>query len=60
MLHPVLRIVGTISNSTEDLSQLVIDYGFLDKFAALMSNTSKHIKKEVMWIVSNLTAGTRE
>lgn len=60
LLHPVLRIVGTISNATEDLCQLIIDHGMLERFVLLLSNNSKHIKKEVMWIVSNITAGTSE
>lgn len=57
LLHPVLRIIGAISNAEESICQMIIDHGIEEKLSRLLSHESKHVRKEACWIISNITAG---
>eukprot|EP01029_Cantina_marsupialis_P029522 TRINITY_DN781793_c0_g1_i1.p1 TRINITY_DN781793_c0_g1~~TRINITY_DN781793_c0_g1_i1.p1 ORF type:complete len:491 (-),score=121.11 TRINITY_DN781793_c0_g1_i1:104-1576(-) len=61
VLVPCLRIVGNILTSEdEDLTQYVLDSGGLEVLLNLLANDTRLIKKEVLWSLSNITAGTQE
>jgi importin subunit alpha-6/7 len=60
ILHPILRIVGAISNGEEYICQGLIDHGVVDKLETLLNNESKNVRKEILWILSNIAAGNTE
>jgi len=56
---PAMRIVGNIATSSNDITQKLLDCNVLDPLNLLIATPKQGIKKEVCWIISNITAGTQ-
>lgn len=57
--NPALRAVGNIVTGTDTQTSVVVAAGALPVLKSLMLNESKaSIRKEVVWTLSNITAGT--
>jgi importin subunit alpha-2 len=58
--HPCLRIVGVFTNGEDRVCQQVLDNNGLDALEHLLSSTTKVIRKEALWAISNITAGNEK
>jgi len=57
--NPALRAIGNIVTGTDIQTSVVVQNGALPVLKKLMLNDSKtSIRKEVIWTLSNITAGT--
>jgi len=56
---PALRAVGNIATGDDFQTQTVISCGLLTVLPTLFNHPKKSIRKEVMWTISNITAGNR-
>jgi len=56
---PAMRIVGNIAQSNNEITQKLIDTDVLSALESKISLPKDNIKKEVCWIISNITAGTK-
>jgi len=54
-----LRILGNISVGNELQTEELLKYGILNLFFKLIDHQKKQIRREVCWILSNITAGTK-
>lgn len=55
----ILKVCGNlIAGNDDNITQRVIDMGFLDYVPMLLSRSTK-IRKETCWILSNIAAGTK-
>jgi len=58
---PALRMIGNIGSGSEDQTQLIVDLGVLEHLPTLLSVDERPvIRKEAMWLISNIAAGTQE
>lgn len=57
IVNPTLRILGNITNGTDEDAQICIDAGLVEATLVNMSHTHKIIRMECCWILSNLAAG---
>ena len=57
---PALRTVGNLLKENDEQTQLLISYGVLTQFATLLHHPKNTIRKEVVWSISNITAGNKE
>lgn len=56
---PAIRTLGNIASTDDaELTQSVLDFGLLDTLLPLVDSPEFLIRKEVMWTLSNVTAGT--
>lgn len=61
IVTPILRTIGNICSGTDEHGTSAIRSGILIKIMpALLSSSSHHIKKESLWVLSNLTVGSHE
>lgn len=61
MRTPALRTIGNIGSGSAEQTQLIVDLGVLDRLPPLLSSDERtSIRKEAMWLVSNITAGTQK
>lgn len=62
ILFPLLRILAYITNGDDVQTQMVINNGFLELFYELLADPTQdnRIRKEILWILSNITIGTPE
>ncbi len=57
--HQVLRVIGNILAGAEEHTQLLIDNGVIPVLRHVLLNAQKvSIRKETVWSLSNVTAGT--
>ncbi|OMJ92462.1 hypothetical protein SteCoe_4802 [Stentor coeruleus] len=56
---PCLRTLGNILWGS-DQAQKLLDLGFLDCVCKLLNQSKIELKKEMLWILSNITAGSDE
>lgn len=56
--YPALRIAGNIVSGDENDTQRMLDAGLLNVIAEIYPRASESWKKEILWIISNVTAGT--
>ena len=56
---PCLRIVGNIVSGDDSQTQSILDCGLLPILTDLLQSPKNTIRKEVCWIISNITAGTK-
>lgn len=59
IVTPFLRTCGNLIAGPDDITQKMLDMGFLNYVPRLLSR-SKDIKKETCWIISNITAGNKQ
>jgi hypothetical protein len=59
ILLSCLRIVGNIATGNANQTQLLLDWGILNKLSITIFNPKKNIRKESAWICSNIAAGTQ-
>ena len=57
---PALRTVGNLLTGNEEQTEVVISCGVLSHFTKLFEHRKKGIRKEVMWAISNITAGNKK
>jgi hypothetical protein len=57
LVQPALRALGNIVTGTDDQTEIVLQCNCLDPMVALCDNPKKVIRKEAMWMLSNITAG---
>jgi len=55
---PTLRILGNLSSSNDEHTQLLIDYNLLPIILNLTDHKKKAIRKEALFLLSNVAAGT--
>lgn len=61
IVTPILRTLGNICSGPDEHGTNAIRNGILIKvMPSLLSSTSHHIRKESLWVLSNLTAGSQE
>jgi hypothetical protein len=54
---PCLRTLGNILTGTDAETQACIDSGILVPLLKLLEHPKKPVRKEVVWSISNITAG---
>lgn len=59
VLLPCLRILGGFISKTAMTTQQVVDSGALDLFPKLIGHPNLNIRKEIVWMISNIAAGTQ-
>ena len=57
---PALRIVGNVITGSDDQTQCALECHCLNYFAPLLKSSSKDIRKECVWTVSNVAAGNKQ
>lgn len=57
---PVLKVFGNISASTDSQCEYLLKLGFISIIAPMLTHPAKSFKKEVLFIFSNLLAGSGE
>lgn len=60
MLTPALRTVGNIVTGNDKQTQAMIDAGLLLKMRFLLNHERRLTKKEALWVLSNIAAGTEQ
>lgn len=56
----VHRITAVIATGTTEMTQSLLNKRILDKALCLLHNAKPPLRKEIAWLVSNITAGTRD
>ncbi|RKP04830.1 armadillo-type protein, partial [Thamnocephalis sphaerospora] len=58
LILPLVRALGNISAGPDEYTaQFVAEKGFIDLLAGLLQCESRPVRKETLWLFSNLTAG---
>lgn len=60
ILAPVLRLLGNIVSADIVFSQAVIDAKLLEVMPRVMLNTSRAVREEACWMLSNIAGGQAE
>lgn len=60
ILAPVLRLLGNIVSADIVFSQAVIDAKLLEVMPSVMLNTSRAVREEACWMLSNIAGGQSE
>lgn len=58
LLVPALRTLGNFVTGNETQTQAAIDAGILSALVPLLSHSRKNVRKESLWVLSNIAAGT--
>ena len=58
IIIPCLRIVGNISLESDDLMQIAIDLGCMPALKKIIQSSSRVLRKDCCWVISNIAAGT--
>ena len=53
-----VKVIGNLLVGTNEQVDRVLDVELLDEFERLLSRQKRYIRKEVLWSLSNVTAGT--
>lgn len=53
-----VKVVGNLLVGTDEQVDRVLDRDLLDAFERLLAGRKRYIRKEILWSLSNLTAGT--
>ncbi|CAG9320031.1 unnamed protein product [Blepharisma stoltei] len=57
--YSALKILGNVAAGNDSQTEYVISLGFLDKIGAMLTQKKKtEMRKEVLWTLSNILAGT--
>jgi hypothetical protein len=57
LVQPALRALGNIVTGTDDQTEVALQAGCLAPMSLLATDPKKIIRKETMWMLSNITAG---
>jgi HEAT repeat protein len=57
LVQPALRALGNIVTGTDEQTEVALQAGCLEPMQLLATNPKKIIRKETMWMLSNITAG---
>lgn len=57
---PIIRILGNLTTGDDRQTQNIIDQGLLPALGATLEHPKRSIRKEVAWVLSNLTAGNTD
>jgi hypothetical protein len=57
LVQPALRALGNIVTGTDEQTEVALQAGCLEPMQMLATNPKKIIRKETMWMLSNITAG---
>ncbi|KAL3915790.1 MAG: hypothetical protein SGPRY_007081 [Prymnesium sp.] len=60
LVTPALRALANLVTGSNEVTQAVVDVGFINKVSSLMSSPKMQTRKETCWAISNITAGTIE
>ncbi|KAF1782594.1 Atypical Arm repeat [Phytophthora cactorum] len=60
ILAPVLRLLGNIVSAEISYSQAVIDAKLLEVIPSVMTTTSRAVREEACWMLSNIAGGQEE
>lgn len=60
ILAPVLRLLGNIVSAEVSFSQQVIEANLLSVIPSVMTNTSRAVREEACWMLSNIAGGQAE
>ncbi|CAH0517408.1 unnamed protein product [Peronospora belbahrii] len=60
ILAPVLRLLGNIVSAEIVFSQAVIDAKLLEVIPSVMTTTSRAVREEACWMLSNIAGGQEE
>jgi len=58
LYKPALRFLGNILSGTDELTQCVLDAGYLDVIRPFVDHLGSAQKKEMIWSLSNILAGS--
>lgn len=57
----ILKIIGNFTFAQDELTEIILHYGTLERLASLLDTTNTtRIKKEICWIISNIAAGKEQ
>ena len=57
-LSPTLRTLGNIVTGADEHTQVVVDNGGVGALCTVLRHEKKNIRKEAVWALSNISAGT--
>mmetsp|Transcript_471 Transcript_471/g.554 ORF Transcript_471/g.554 Transcript_471/m.554 type:complete len:545 (-) Transcript_471:45-1679(-) len=60
LIAPALRILGNFASGSENQTQAVVDAGILGAAPQVLDSENKNVRKEMCWLISNITAGTQK
>ncbi|KAJ0401679.1 hypothetical protein ATCC90586_001485 [Pythium insidiosum] len=60
ILAPILRLLGNIVSCDVAFSQAVIEARLLEVISSVMTNTSRAVREEACWMLSNIAGGQVE
>ena len=58
--RPCLRLIGNILSEPDELTQIVLDAGYLDIIQPWANHFISNMRREVMWSFSNILAGSHQ
>jgi len=58
--RPCLRIIGSLTSGNDDITQSVLDAGYLDIIEPFAYHFITAQRKEMMWSLANILAGTHQ
>jgi hypothetical protein len=60
LMYPCIRTIGNFIAVCEDLCSQFVSNGLLDVLKKVFTFCAKHIRKEALWLVSNIAANSEE
>ena len=60
VFRPCLRVIGNLVSGPDQLTQKVIDAGYLDVIDPFVNHFNGQFRKEVIWSLSNILAGSHQ
>ncbi len=57
---PVLRFLGNICTSNDNITQTVIECGYLDCIQPFLNHFLMGERREILWTISNICAGNQQ
>lgn len=59
-IEPALRAIGNVATGNDLQTERLFQYDIVGHLVKLIDHPKKNTRKEVLWIFSNLTAGTQK
>ena len=60
IIEPALRACGNIATGTDLQTMVLLQSGVLGPLQKVLQSAKKQHKKEALWLISNVTAGTQD
>ena len=60
LVVPCVRILGNVSTGTSTQTDEILKVNGINQLYDALNNSKKTVRREACWVISNITAGTRQ